>query len=45
VLYKMAYGTDKVDHHAPVEAPAEEPAHQADDDPSLVAIGTAPGKH
>jgi Protein of unknown function (DUF3302) len=45
VLYKMAYGTDKVDHHAPAEAPAEEQAHPADDDTSLVAVGTAPGKH
>jgi CBS domain containing-hemolysin-like protein len=45
VLYKMAYGHDTVDHHAPVETPHEEPAQKAHDDANLVPVGTAPGKH
>ena len=45
VLYKMAYGTDHVDHSAPVVAPHEEPAHEAHDDANLVTVGSAPGKH
>ena len=45
VLYKMAYGTDRVDHHTPAaEAPHEEPAHEAHDDANLVTV-SAPGKH
>lgn len=46
VLYKMAYGTDRVDHHAPVEAPPQEAhADEAHDDANLVTVGSAPGKH
>jgi CBS domain containing-hemolysin-like protein len=45
VLYKMAYGTDRVDHHPPAEAPHEEPAHEAHDDANLVTVSSAPGKH
>ncbi len=44
VLYKMAYGTDRVDHYTPVGAPHEEPAHEAHDDANLVTV-SAPGKH
>ena len=41
VLYKMAYGTDRVDH-APVEEP--HPAHH-DVPPPLAAVGTARREH
>ena len=46
VLYKMAYGTDRVEHGAAAAAPPDDHAHEVQGgDASLAAIGTAPGKH
>lgn len=46
VLYKMAYGTDRVEHPAAVPSTTpDEPSHEDSHDATLAAIGTAAGKH
>jgi CBS domain containing-hemolysin-like protein len=45
VLYKMAYGTDRVDHHTATEPQPNDHTTGVSNDASLTAISTAPGKH
>jgi hypothetical protein len=45
VLYKMAYGTDRVDHHTPTESQPNDHTADVPNDAGLTAISTAPGKH
>jgi hypothetical protein len=40
VLHKMAYGTDRVDHHAPAAEPADAMTHETE----LATLGTLSGK-
>ena len=46
VFYKMAYGTDRVEHPAPATPSPDDHAREVQaDEASLAAIGTVPGKH
>jgi hypothetical protein len=46
VFYKMAYGTDQVEHTKSAAPPPDDHAHEvAGGEASLAAIGTVPGKH
>jgi len=45
VFYKMAYGTDSVEHAKPAAPPPDDHAHEVQSEASLAAISTLPGKH